>query len=127
MGVRTSEGVMGASHDPTMHNVHVQSSANGAMNFSETQVGASRRIAFSVPEFIRLKCDVHPWMSATVAVFDHPFFAVTGDGGRFEIGRLPPGHYTLVAWHEKYGALERQVNVAGDQTPVDVQFSYQGP
>jgi hypothetical protein len=126
LAVRTNEPVDVTSHDPMMHNVHVQSSGNAAMNFSQTQVGAIRRIAFAVPEFVRVRCDVHPWMSATVAVFDHPFFAVTGDEGRFQVDRLPPGTYTLVAWHEKYGTLEKTVTVtAGNQPPeIDVQFEY---
>jgi hypothetical protein len=126
LAVRTNEPVDVTSHDPTMHNVHVQSSVNAAMNFSQTQVGASRRISFASPEVpVRVRCDVHPWMSAYVAVFDHPFFAVTGDDGAFQIERLPPGNYTLVAWHERYGSLEKQVTVSGaSQSIVQVEFEY---
>jgi hypothetical protein len=90
-------------------------------------VGASHRVTFAEPEFVRVKCDVHPWMTAYIAVFDHPFFAVTGEDGRFQIDHLPAGTYTLIARHERYESLERQITVTGDQ-PVDVQFEYQqGP
>ena len=75
---------------------------------------------------IHVQCDVHPWMSGFIYVLDHPFFAVTGDNGSFEIGRLPSGTYTLVAWHERYGSIERQFTVDGVK-PVDVEFAYKKP
>jgi len=128
LAVRTNKPVDVTSHDPTLHNVHVLASANRAENFSETAVGASHRLTFAAPEFIRVKCDVHPWMGAYVAVFDHPCLAVTGDAGTFQIDRLPPGDYTLLAWHERYGTIEKQIKVtAGDSKPVDVTFEYAGP
>jgi len=126
IAMQTGEPLDVTSHDPTMHNVHVQSVVNPAANFSETAVGASHQITFAAPEFIRVKCDVHPWMTAYIAVFDHNCFAVTGDDGRFQIDSLPPGIYTLVARHERYGSLERQFTVTGDQ-PVNVQFDFRGP
>ena len=45
----------------------------------------------------------HPWMRAWVHVFEHPYHAVTGDKGGFEIESVPPGTYRLVAWHEELG------------------------
>lgn len=122
LAVRTNQPVDVSSHDPTLHNVHVRASVNRAMNFSQT-VNATRRLTFTAEEFIGIKCDVHPWMSAHVAVFDHPFFAVTGDDGTFQIERLPRGTYTLIAWHEKYGTSEKQINLTGGE-PVDVRFEY---
>jgi hypothetical protein len=127
LALRTNQALDVTSHDPTMHNVHVLATANPADNFSETTVGATRQLTFSQPEFIHVKCDVHPWMSAYIAVFDHPYFAVTGDDGKFGIAHLPPGSYTLVAWHEKYGSLEQKNVVVTGEQPVDVQFTYQGP
>ncbi len=125
LAMRTGQPLDVTSHDPTMHNVHVLASNNPAVNFSETAVGAVHRLMFSSPEMIHIKCDVHPWMSAYVAVFDHPFFAVTGADGKFEIGRLPKGQYTLVAWHEKYGELEQAIRV-DEGGKVDLVLEYKG-
>ena len=50
---------------------------------------------------IKIKCDVHPWMKAYVSVFDHPYFSVTDDTGRYQIDNVPPGKYEVVAWHER--------------------------
>ena len=53
---------------------------------------------------VPFKCDVHGWMNAYVGVLDHPYFAVTDKDGKFELKALPPGTYTIEAWHEKLGA-----------------------
>jgi len=59
-------------------------------------------------------------------VLPHPFFAVTGDDGRFEITHVPPGSYTLVAWHERYGRLKQPITV-GDDGKVEATFEYKAP
>jgi plastocyanin len=123
LAVRTGEPVDVTSHDPTLHNVHVLASVNAAENFSETAIGATHRLTFTAPEAVHVKCDVHPWMSAYIFVLDHPFFAVTGKEGTFQIPRLPSGNYTLVAWHEKYGTVERPFAVDGTSL-VNVDLEY---
>jgi hypothetical protein len=81
---------------------------------------------FDKPEMpVKIKCEVHPWMSAYVGVFDHPFFAVTADDGNFEIKDLPPGEYTVVAWHEKFGERTTKVKVA-DAQAGEIAFDYDG-
>jgi hypothetical protein len=103
----------------------VLASANRAENFSETAVGASHRLTFAASEFIRVKCDVHPWMTAYVAVMDNPYFAVTGEDGSFELPHLPAGNYKLVAWHELYGRREQPVTVNEDaNAAVEATFVY---
>ena len=72
---------------------------------------------------IPFKCNVHPWMKAYVGVLSHPFFAVTGDDGSFTLKGLPPGDYTLEAWHEKLGTQEIKVTVAAkDSKSADFAF-----
>ena len=61
-------------------------------------------------------------MSAWIAVFDHPYFSVTGDDGTFDIKNLPDGDYTLQAWHEKYGTQEQKFSVKGGKAQVNVSF-----
>jgi plastocyanin len=52
---------------------------------------------------VKLACNIHPWMSAWVRVFDHPYFAVTDANGKFEIKLAPAGNYHLVSWQEAVG------------------------
>jgi plastocyanin len=123
LAVRTGVPIDVSSHDPTLHNVHVMATVNAAENFSESAIGATHRLKFGYAETIHVKCDVHPWMSTYICVMDHPFFAVTGKDGTFEIPRLPSGTYTLVAWHEKYGSIERPFTVDGSKgTAVELEY-----
>jgi plastocyanin len=124
LAVQTNQTVVVTNHDPTLHNVLTQSDANPQQNIEEMQ-GAAHSFTFAHPELIKFKCSVHPWMTGYVDVFDHPCFAVTGDDGKFEIGHLPPGTYTLVIWQEKLGTQQMQVNVAADK-PTEVKFEYRG-
>ena len=66
---------------------------------------------------VPFKCDVHGWMNAYVGVLDHPYFAITGKDGKFELKTLPPGTYTIEAWHEKLGThdAERDARREGNQ------------
>jgi hypothetical protein len=75
---------------------------------------------FARPGFTRVRCDIHPWMSAWIAAFDHPFFAVTDDDGRFTIRGLPPGRYTLEVWHETLQAAPVEITVEGNATIPDI-------
>jgi hypothetical protein len=91
------------SSDPVIHNVRYTGFNNPAQNITlaangqfATQLKAERRP-------LPLKCDVHPWMSGWVMVFDHPFFAVTDAEGNFEIKGVPPGEQKIVVWQEKVG------------------------
>lgn len=127
VAVRTGRTLRVRSSDPTLHNVEGQCEANPKFNFGMTAAGQTRDLTFARPETFRVKCAVHPWMTGYVAVFDHPLFAVTAAGGRFEIKSVPPGTYTLVAWHERYGTVERQVTVptdAGPDAPVTQDFAF---
>ena len=79
---------------------------------------------FENPEvMVKFKCDVHPWMSAHIGVLPHPFYSVTDDQGKFEIKNLPPGEYTIEAWHEQYGTQTQKVTVADGPTSVNFTFS----
>jgi hypothetical protein len=114
--------VVVTSHDPTLHNVHTHSELNPVQNFSQTP-DSSHALHFDQPELVKFKCDVHPWMTAYVYVFDHPCFAVTGSDGKFEIANLPVGSYTLVAWQEKVGSQEIPITITADK-PAEVNIEY---
>jgi plastocyanin len=127
VGVQIGQALAVRSSDDTLHNVHYKPQRNAAANFGLTKPGAAKAVTFTVPEFVRVKCDVHPWMTAYVGVFENPFFAATGVDGTFEIRNLPAGEYTLVAWHELYGRREQPLTVAEETKPVEATFRYKAP
>jgi hypothetical protein len=114
------------SSDAHFHNVHIDASVNRQQNYPMQEPGDLPPITFKVPEFFQIKCDVHPWMDCQVGVFDHPYFAVTGDDGSFVIHNVPPGNYTLAAKHERYGDLTQQITLTDQQT-TEVTFRYKQP
>ena len=73
-----------------------------------------------------MKCDVHPWMTAWIGVFNHPYFAVTSSDGSFTISHVPPGNYTLAAWHEALPQQQQSITVS-DSSTSDVKFTFQLP
>ncbi len=86
--------------------------------------GRSSEHVFRSPEvMVPLQCATHAWMRAYVGILPHPFFATTGDNGRFTISHLAPGTYTLEAWHEGYGRRSATVTVR-DSTTQHVTFTY---
>jgi hypothetical protein len=70
-----------------------------------------------------VKCDVHGWMEAFIGVQEHPYMAVSGADGTFRLENLPPGTYTIEAWHELYGTQTQTVTVAAQGTG-EVTFDY---
>jgi plastocyanin len=128
VGVQVGQRLRVKSSDPkTLHNTHYAPQANRPGNFGLTDAGMERSVTFEKPEFIRVKCDVHPWMTAYIGVFDSPFFATSGENeGRFEIARVPAGKYKLIAWHEQLGQVEQPVEVK-DGEAVDVTVTYKAP
>jgi len=112
IGVMTNQPFEILNSDGTLHNVHGLPKNSKEFNLGMPIQGMKLTQKFSAPEvMVKVKCEVHPWMSAYVGVLDHPFFAVTGDDGSFTIKDLPPGEYTLEAWHEKYGTQTATVKV----------------
>jgi plastocyanin len=115
IGVRAGQPLEVLNSDDTLHNVHSLPRENQEFNTSAKRVNRT----FTVPEvMVRFKCDVHPWMAAYVGVVAHPFFAVTDASGAFELKGLPPGTYTLEAWHERFGTRTVTVTIdpKGSQT-----------
>jgi plastocyanin len=123
IGVQAGRPLTVKTSDATPHNVHFTPSKNRAGNLNMVNAGDTRQLTFAMPEFIRFKCDVHPWMAAYVGVFPHPFFATTGEAGTFELKNLPAGTFTLVAWHERFGEIEKQVTI-DEAKPVEVDFNF---
>ncbi|HYR28821.1 MAG TPA: carboxypeptidase regulatory-like domain-containing protein, partial [Thermoanaerobaculia bacterium] len=113
--------------DATLHNVHAMPEVNNGFNEGQPVQGMVSTKKFDKAEMkpFRIKCDVHGWMKSYMAVLPHPYHGVSGMNGTFNIGNLPPGNYTLVAWHEKFGEQEQQVTV-GAKEQKQVTFTFNG-
>ena len=112
LGVRAGQPLEFLNGDDTLHNVHALPMTNQDFNLGLPKKGDTRTRTFTVPEvMVRFKCDVHPWMAGYVGVMAHPFFAVTDESGAFTIKGLPPGRYTIEAWHERFGTRTATVTI----------------
>ncbi len=109
--------------DNVLHNVHVYNKEESVLNYALPIVNRPRKAKLEKAGILNAKCDAgHAWMEAYIHVFDHPFFAVTGENGKFEIKELPPGHYSLVVWHEALGEQRFEVDVKDGTRTQDVTF-----
>jgi plastocyanin len=104
LGVQANQLVRITNSDPTQHNVHPTPRVNPEWNQTQANGAAPIEKTFARPEvLIPVKCNQHPWMKSYVGVLRHPFFAVSAADGTFTIKGVPPGTYTVAAWHEKGG------------------------
>jgi plastocyanin len=105
------------NEDPVAHNVF--SPDHEKYNLGGWAKGEVKSRTFSSSGVYHQLCNVHPEMGAVIAVFDNPFFAVTGADGKFEIRGVPPGTYAIHAWGEKFSDSSQQVTVpAGGSAAV---------
>jgi plastocyanin len=124
IGVQVGQTVLITNSDAALHNVNATPKNNRAFNFGQPVGVPPAKRLFDKPEIgVPFRCDVHPWMNAYAGVVAHPFFAVTGADGRFEIKGLPAGTYTLEAWHEQLGTQTQTVTVDGT-TPAKASFEF---
>ena len=123
VGVMVGQPLKILNSDPTLHNVHSLSKKNPSFNMGMATKGQSIVKKFKRPEVaFRVKCDVHAWMNAYVAVVKHPYFAVSDAQGHFKIEGVPDGDYTLEAWHEKYKVKTASVKVSGGKATVAISY-----
>jgi plastocyanin len=117
--------VVARNSDPILHNVHTY--LGPATLFNKGMPDQAAKPITHVADkggVIRWKCDVHGWMRAYIGVNKNPHQAVTGDDGAFKID-LPPGTYTVEAWHEKFGVKSADVTVEAGK-PATLVFKYDG-
>jgi len=88
--------------DPFYHNVFSLSRAK-SFNLGRYPRGDTRRVRFDRPGIVKVFCEIHSHMSATVMVLDHPWFAMPDESGRFVLDGVPPGDRQITAWHERLG------------------------
>jgi plastocyanin len=124
--IMAGQSLLIRNSDQTLHNVHTYKGASTLFNQAEVPglPAIAKTFKDATGEILKFKCDVHPWMTGYVGVSAHPFFAVTGEDGKFEIPKVPAGKYTLEAWHERFGTLSQEITVeANKPTPVAFAFA----
>ena len=126
-GMRAGQTLTILNSDPTLHNIHALPKGNQEFNTGQPIKGMKTDHVFTAKEvMVPFKCDVHGWMNAYVGVLDHPYYAVSDASGAFELKGLPPGTYTIEAWHEKLGATTQSVTL-GPKDSKDVNFAFKAP
>jgi plastocyanin len=121
--VATGRGVSFKNSDPVAHNVQANPQANRPFNISQPTTMTSAPQRFSAAEVVPVECSIHGWMQGYIGVAEHPYHAASGNDGSFTIANVPPGTYTLEAWHERYGTMTQEVTVEPNGT-ANVTFGY---
>jgi plastocyanin len=111
------------NNDGVLHSVHTHSVKNPAFNRAQSKFKKEMQETFLHPEIIKLTCDVHSWMSGWIIVQEHPYFAVSGENGSFELLDVPPGKYIISFWHETLGVKKTALTVkVGKQVVIQVEM-----
>jgi hypothetical protein len=125
LGVVVGQDLLIKNSDDLLHNIHALPFSNKEFNFGQPTKGLEEKKQFTTQEvMVKVKCDVHPWMSAWVGVLDHGFFAVTAADGKYAIpGGLSDGKYTVEVWHEGYKSVTAEVEVKGGAAVADLELA----
>jgi plastocyanin len=124
-GMQVGQKLEIRNDDPVLHNIKAVPHENRGFNISQPSAGMRTTRTFTKPEvMVPFQCNVHGWMQAHAGVLSHPFYAVSSPDGKFTIKGLPPGTYTVEAWHEKLGTQTATVTVGtGETKTADFNFS----
>src|SRR3954454_6435986 len=124
IGVQAGQPMKLRNSDQVQHNIHPLPKNNREWNESQAPGTPDVEHKFARTEvMVPVKCNIHQWMHAYIGVVEHPYFAVTGADGSFELANVPPGDYTLAVWHEKLGDQTQQVHLAASATQ-SLEFIY---
>jgi plastocyanin len=127
MGIMVGQPYKILNSDGVLHNIHTLPQLNKAFNRAMPATLKEVTTTFDKEEAVfHVKCDVHPWMSAYVGVFNHPFFSVTSTDGKYTISGLEPGTYEITAWHERLGTKTASVTVGASGTKTQ-DFKFAAP
>jgi plastocyanin len=127
MGIMVGQSYRILNSDGILHNIHTLPKINRSFNRAMPATLKETTTTFDKPENVfQIKCDVHPWMSAYIGVFTHPFYSVTGTDGEFAISGLEAGTYEITAWHERLGTQTASITV-GDKETKTQDFKFATP
>lgn len=124
VGARAGQLVQITNSDPLLHNLNSQSSTSNRFNVGQPMQGMVYETRLDEEEsMLRIRCDLHRWMTEYIGVVSHPFFAVTVLSGTFVLEDVPAGTHTIQAWHEEYGVMTQTVTVEAGGVGV-ADFTY---
>jgi len=123
LAMRTGQELKVVNADQTSHNIHPLAKVNREWNKSQPAGTPPLSEKFDKEEFVPVKCNVHPWMHGTFAVLKNSHYSISGADGGFSLPNLPPGKYTVTAWHESYGDQSQEVTITGTETRT-VEFIF---
>ena len=123
LAMHTGQELKVVNSDQTSHNIHPLAKINREWNKSQPPGTPPLSEKYDKEEFIAVKCNVHPWMRGYFAVLKTSHYAVSSEDGSFKLPDLPPGKYTLTAWHEDYGTQTAEVTITGKESK-DVAFTF---
>ncbi len=110
--------------DGILHNIHTFSKLNKSINKAQPKFKKRISAKFAKAEFIKLRCDVHAWMSGWIVAAANPYYVTTDEAGNYSLTGVPAGTYTLKFWHETLGEQSTEVTVgAGGSAKADAKFS----
>ena len=124
LAFRAGQDVNISNSDPFSHNIHPLAKTNREWNRIQPASTPPFSYSYEHEEFIPVKCNIHSWMQAYFVVLKTSHFAVTGEDGQFKLPELPPGRYTVTAWHEIYGTRRQEISIAGGETAT-LNFVFQ--
>jgi plastocyanin len=124
LAFRVGQEVKISNSDPLSHNVHPLAKVNREWNKIQPARTPPFAYAYENEEFIPVKCNLHPWMQGYFVVLRTPYFAVTGDDGSFVLPDLPPGRYTITAWHETLGTQSHEIEINYSGEPQTLNFTF---
>jgi hypothetical protein len=117
MGIMVGQPYRILNSDGILHNIHTLPKINPQFNRGQPATVKEMTTSFPKPEaMLQVKCDVHPWMSAYIGVYTHPFFSVTSANGTYTISGLDAGTYEITAWHERLGTQTASITVGASDT-----------
>jgi len=123
-GIMVGQTLAIKNSDGILHNIKALGKKNRPFNISQPTSMTTNRSFTAVEVMLPFACNVHGWMHAFAGVLPHPFFSATGTDGSYSIKGLPPGTYTIEAWHEKYGTQTATVTVkAAEAKTADLTFT----
>jgi len=122
-GAVEGQKIMIKNSDGTMHNIHAYAGTKTLFNTPQQPKAAPLEKEAKATDVVKLQCDVHPWMRGYVIYSKSPHFAVSGEDGSFEIKDVPPGKYTVEAWHEKLGTQTAELTVE-EGKPADPKLAF---
>jgi hypothetical protein len=113
-----------SNDDQTSHNIHPIPKLNPEWNKSQPPGTPPIIAKYEKAEMIPVKCNIHPWMHGTFAVLKNSHYAISDADGNFKLPNLPPGKYTVTAWHEPDQEMSQDVVISGSETkPITFVFA----